>query len=528
MAKPAKPVGQQRSIQSIEIGFTLINALERAEGPLSLKEVAQRAGMTASKAHFYMVSFKRVGLVTQYEDTGHYALGRYALDLGFSALRRLDLVEMSREAMRALSSRIGESVFLSVWGNRGPTIVFKVDGPRRIPMTLQVGYVLPLLKSATGRIFLSYLPAQQTAGYLREETLSLSPVQREGLDADKLKQRVVESGIAETDGLLNDGFTGVSAPVWNHQRDLAGAVTIIAPSEHPTAGAADNVELFARHRARAVARTRRSVAGASAHHDTSRKHATSKKGNAMTSQISSGMASTRLDAAELIEQGGIGGFQIRILVICALLLFFDGFDAQAIGYIAPALISEWGIDRAALGPIFSAGLAGLMIGAFVFGPVADRFGRKPTLMICAVLFGVLTLGCAAVSSLQGLVLFSIPRRPWARRCDAECDRAGDGVLAGAIARTHGDDPGLRLFARRRGRRFPRGLGDSRIRLARGVRGRRHGAAGADPVDLGRPAGIVALPGAAWPLARGDHADHRETGAGPRDHRRHRDRRGRRA
>jgi DNA-binding IclR family transcriptional regulator len=102
-----------------------------------LKDVAQHAGMSASKAHFYMVSFKRVGLVTRHEVTGHYALGRYALDLGLSALRRLDLVEISRDAMRMLSSQISESVFLSVWGNHGPTIVFKVDGPPRIPMTLQ-------------------------------------------------------------------------------------------------------------------------------------------------------------------------------------------------------------------------------------------------------------------------------------------------------------------------------------------------------------------------------------------------------
>jgi DNA-binding IclR family transcriptional regulator len=63
-----------------------------------LKDVAQHAGMSASKAHFYMVSFKRVGLVTRHEVTGHYALGRYALDLGLSALRRLDLVEISRDA----------------------------------------------------------------------------------------------------------------------------------------------------------------------------------------------------------------------------------------------------------------------------------------------------------------------------------------------------------------------------------------------------------------------------------------------
>lgn len=249
-----KAASQQRSIQSIEIGFALINALEGAEGPLSLKEVAQRAGMSASKAHFYMVSFKRVGLVTQYDDTGHYALGRYALDLGLSALRRLDLVEISREAMRTLSSQIGESVFLSVWGNHGPTIVFKVDGPRRIPMTLQIGYVLPLLKSATGRIFLSYLPTQQTAAYLRDEAAGLAPAVREALDAEKLKQRVRENQLAETDSLLNDGFTGVSAPIWNHQGELAGAITVISPSDSPGADARRNVG-FLRDAARTLSRS---------------------------------------------------------------------------------------------------------------------------------------------------------------------------------------------------------------------------------------------------------------------------------
>src|ERR1700761_745352 len=86
-SRPVRPAGQQRSIQSIEIGFRLIRALENAPGPLTLKELAMRAGMTPSKAHFYLVSFKRVGLVAQNADNGQYLLGRYALDLGLSALR---------------------------------------------------------------------------------------------------------------------------------------------------------------------------------------------------------------------------------------------------------------------------------------------------------------------------------------------------------------------------------------------------------------------------------------------------------
>jgi DNA-binding IclR family transcriptional regulator len=227
--------------------------LEQADGPLSLKELAQRAGMSASKAHFYMVSFKRVRLVTQYEDTGHYALGRYALDLGLSALRRLDLVEVSREPMRTLSSQIGESVFLSVWGNHGPTIVFKVDGPRRIPMTLQIGYVLPLLKSATGRIFLSYLPTQQTAAYLRDEVAALAPAVRKALDAEKLKQRVREHQLAETDSLLNGCIVAdLESPGrigrCHHHHLAKRKSECVYPTQH---------RVFARHRAYIIAFARR-------------------------------------------------------------------------------------------------------------------------------------------------------------------------------------------------------------------------------------------------------------------------------
>ncbi len=92
-----------------------------------------------------------------------------------------------------------------------------------------------------------------------------------------------------------------------------------------------------------------------------------------------------------------------MLILCGALLFLDGFDTQAIGYVAPALLQEWGASRAALGPVFSFGLAGLMLGALVAGPIADRVGRKPVLIGCALIFGALTVGCAVAPSLEWLM-----------------------------------------------------------------------------------------------------------------------------
>ena len=72
---------------------------------------------------------------------------------------------------------------------------------------------------------------------------------------------------------------------------------------------------------------------------------------------------TTVDVAAFIDAQPVGAFQVKLLLICATVLFLDGFDTTAIGYVAPALAKEWNVGKAALGPVFSAGLFGLMIGA---------------------------------------------------------------------------------------------------------------------------------------------------------------------
>ena len=104
-----------------------------------------------------------------------------------------------------------------------------------------------------------------------------------------------------------------------------------------------------------------------------------------------------VDIAEFIDRQPVGGFQIRLLLVCAAVLFLDGFDTQAIGYVAPALAREWGLSKAALGPVFSAGLFGLMIGALLFGPLADRIGRKKIIIFSTLAFGVGALATAFVA-----------------------------------------------------------------------------------------------------------------------------------
>jgi AAHS family 4-hydroxybenzoate transporter-like MFS transporter len=116
------------------------------------------------------------------------------------------------------------------------------------------------------------------------------------------------------------------------------------------------------------------------------------------------MATSKINVADVVDSSGIGAFQVGIGVLCGMCLMIDGFDVQAMGYAAPALIRDWQIAGSSLGPVFSAALLGILFGSLVFSTVADKIGRRPMLITATFFFSVLTFLTSQTNSINQLLL----------------------------------------------------------------------------------------------------------------------------
>ncbi|MBN3765717.1 MFS transporter [Burkholderia sp. Ac-20365] len=105
-----------------------------------------------------------------------------------------------------------------------------------------------------------------------------------------------------------------------------------------------------------------------------------------------------------INEQPFGGFQWLVFFMCFVIVLLDGFDTAAIGFIAPSLLTEWGLSRPDLAPVLSAALFGLACGALGSGPLSDRLGRRSLLLTSVFLFGIACLASAFSSSIGQLTV----------------------------------------------------------------------------------------------------------------------------
>ena len=237
--RPAGRNGDRRGIQSIEVGGALLQALVRHGAPMILKDLAREAGMPPAKAHPYLVSFGKLGLIEQDPLTGRYGLGAFSLQLGLSALHGLNPLRVATPEAAKLSDEIGQNVAIAVWGNQGATVVSIEECSRQVHVNMRVGTVMNLVTAATGRVFAAFLPARLTETLIAEELAHLARaadpslhLTRRQLD-DELEE-IRRQRLARAVGQPIPGINAFCAPVFDHNGHIALTITAM--------GAADNFD----------------------------------------------------------------------------------------------------------------------------------------------------------------------------------------------------------------------------------------------------------------------------------------------
>jgi len=213
-------------IQSIEVGFRLLEVLTRERRAMMLRDLALAAGMSPAKAHRYLVSFLRLGLVAQDPVSGRYELGGFALQMGLARLSRVDGVKLARIALTGLRDEIDQTVGIAVWGNQGPTIVHWMESSHPAKAALKLGDVMPLTSSATGLLFSAYLPRSKTRTMLelalRDASLQHQPgVPRNPAELEAILTEVRQHQAARVAGTLLPSIHAFAMPVFDANGDLA-------------------------------------------------------------------------------------------------------------------------------------------------------------------------------------------------------------------------------------------------------------------------------------------------------------------
>ena len=115
----------------------------------------------------------------------------------------------------------------------------------------------------------------------------------------------------------------------------------------------------------------------------------------------------KVDINEVIDKAKFNRFHVTVMLLCALLLIFDGYDLFIYGVVLPVLMDEWSLTPVQAGALGSYALFGMMFGAFIFGPMADRIGRKKGVIVCFVLFSLATFltGFASTTTQFGVLRF---------------------------------------------------------------------------------------------------------------------------
>lgn len=230
---------EQRAIQSVEVGGRLLLALSAHPTPMTLKDLAASAQLPPSRAHPYLVSYGRLGLVAQDPISGRYALGPAALQLGLTALHQCDPVRVSEPVAENLASETGQAVAVAVWGNFGPTVIRMIDARQPLHVAMRAGTVMSPFGTATGRAFAAVMQPERLIDLMSATALGAPTTGKSNSSADQHRTHLAEARdeyaahqCTRAVGRPIPGINAFSAPAFDHDGQPVIVLTLLGHQDH--------------------------------------------------------------------------------------------------------------------------------------------------------------------------------------------------------------------------------------------------------------------------------------------------------
>jgi DNA-binding IclR family transcriptional regulator len=240
MRKPAKAPaverperGPRHGNRSIIVGVALLNTLAALGRPSTLGEIAAAAGMSATRTHRYLLGLIRTRLVEQNPVTGRYDLGSHIVELGVTALGRMDAVRLGTECLADLTERTRLPSLICVWGSNGPTVIRWEQSDLASAVRLREGRNTPLLTTASGKTFLAWHAAAALEPFLEREIARWNGThsKKEAMTRARIqamRDEILRTGIARAITEENPSLAALSAPVFDVSGRLSLCITLVS------------------------------------------------------------------------------------------------------------------------------------------------------------------------------------------------------------------------------------------------------------------------------------------------------------
>jgi DNA-binding IclR family transcriptional regulator len=229
--RPSRRQRGQAGNSTILVGLNLLKAIANSPRPETLTQISKRVELSISRTSRYLKSLQKAEFLEYNFDTGTYVLGSAAVELGLASISNMDAFKPAAEVMSKLTEATGLASTLSVWGSNGPTVVRSSDAGLQISVRVKVGTNLPLPITAVGRIFLTFVPAEETRSILKRELAAWNvkaPISKRISMADiaDIKKKVRKHGIVSAVGMRNPSIAALAAPVFDDSGRLRMCIAL--------------------------------------------------------------------------------------------------------------------------------------------------------------------------------------------------------------------------------------------------------------------------------------------------------------